>query len=576
MSILSIVMVSAGILLLAYFTYGRFLARTVFRLDNNRPAPAVEMADGIDYVPAEPKLLLGQHFSAIAAAGPITGPILAGVMFGWMPALLWIVLGSIFIGGVHDMGSLIASVRHQARSITEVVRENVSKRAYLLFMAFVWIALVYIIVVFTDITAGSFVGMVTLENGEKVGGGGIATSSLLYLILPVIMGLLLRFTRLGLTAATIIFLPLAGLSIWIGQFIPFDLGGIMGIEALAAQQWWDVFILIYCFGASLLPMWLLLQPRGYLGGYLLYAALLAAAVGILFGGYRVEYPAFTGLGAGWDQFLFPLFPLLFITVACGACSGFHSLVGSGTTSKQIKREGDVKIIGYGAMLLEGLVAIIALACVMVLAKEDPLTGKAPNFIYASGIGGFLKLLGVPPAFGISFGLMAFTTFVYDTLDVSARLGRYIIEELTGWRGRIGKMFAAAVTAGIPIFFVMQTVADANGNPAPAWRVFWNVFGASNQLLAGLALVGVTVWLYRTGTSRRAWLVSLFPAVWMIVMSDWALLRMMAVSWFKQGRFQLNADLVPLVALVLVLLSVLLVVETAIALAGRKKTPLPAK
>ncbi len=570
MNILFIVVASSVLFLLAYYTYGTFLAKNVFQLNDNRKTPAVEMEDGVDYVPVEPKFLLGQHFSAIAAAGPITGPILAGVMFGWGPTLFWIIIGSIFIGGVHDMGSLIASIRHQARSITEVVRENVSQRAYILFMLFVWITLVYIIVAFTDITASSFVGLVTLENGETVSGGAIASSSLLYLILPIIMGLALKYTKMNLTLATIIFLPLVGVAIWVGKYMPLDLSTIFGVQVITAQKMWDVFILVYCFIASILPMWLLLQPRGHLGGYFLYASLVAAGIGVLFGGFQIQYPAFTKLEGGFGgQFFFPMFPLLFITVACGACSGFHSLVGSGTTSKQIKRESDTKIIGYGSMLLEGLVAVISLACVMMLAKENPLITKSPNFIYASGIGRFMELIGVPATLGISFGLMAFTTFVYDTLDVSTRLGRYIIEELTGWRHLAGKSLATALTAGVPLFFVMRTVLDAKGNPIPAWRVFWSVFGASNQLLAGLALIGVSIWLFNTAKNRLVWLVALIPAIWMLAMSNWALVRMIRDSWYKGGVFALTGEAVPWASLILLVLSILMIAETIFALTTKR-------
>jgi len=564
MNILFIVVGAAAIFFVAYRTYGRFLANQVFQLDDKRVTPAVELADGVDFEPIEPKFLMGQHFSAIAAAGPITGPILAGTLFGWAPALLWILFGAIFVGGVHDMGSLIASVRHQARSITEVVRKNVSHRAWIIFMIFIWITLVYVIVAFTDITAGSFVGAVKLENGEMVSGGAIATSSLLYLALPIVMGLLMRYAKLNLTWATIIFLPLVGVAIWVGKYIPFDLGAVLGMQPADAQKVWDVLILVYCFVASILPVWMLLQPRGHLGGYFLYAALIAAAIGVLFGGFTVEYPAFK-MPAGSDSFWFPMFPLLFITVACGACSGFHSLVGSGTTSKQLKRESDSKVIGYGAMLLEGVVAVVSLACVMILAQDNPLAAKAPNFIYASGIGSFLNLLGIPPALGISFGLMAFTTFVYDTLDVCTRLGRYIIEELTGWRTWWGRSIATALTAGVPLMFVMQTSLDAKGNPIPAWKVFWNLFGASNQLLAGLALIGVTVWILKSFPNRKVWIATFVPAVWMFVMSNWALISMLISGWFPKGQFNLAAGPVPPVALILIILSGLMAAETIVAL-----------
>ncbi len=245
----------------AYWVYGTFLSGRIFNIDDTRPTPSVRFSDGVDYVPTDSKFLSGQHFSAIAGAGPITGPIVAGIMFGWAPALIWIILGSILIGGVHDMGAIIASVRHNARSITEVVRRNVSRRAWLLFLMFTWLSLVYVIVAFTDITSGSFVGTITLDNGQQVGGGGIATSSLLYLALPVFMGILLKKTRLSLTWATVIFLPLVGcLSGWAPPFrcnlMPcWDPG-------YGCQKVWNGFLLLYCFVVSLLPMWMLLQPRG--------------------------------------------------------------------------------------------------------------------------------------------------------------------------------------------------------------------------------------------------------------------------------------------------------------------------
>jgi len=332
-----------------------------------------------------------------------------------------------------------------------------------------------------------------------------------------------------------------------------------------------VIILAYCFVASVLPVWLLLQPRGHLGGYFMYAALVAAAIGIIGGGltnkFTIQFPAFTK-PAG-DGFWFPMFPLLFITIACGACSGFHSLVGSGTTSKQLKRESDSKIIGYGAMLLEGIIAVIALVTVMMIAQDNPLASKSPNFIYASGLGNFLNLVGVPITFGISFGLMAFTTFVYDTLDVTTRLGRYIVEELTGWRGKFGKAFATLLTAGVPLLFVTTKMVDAKGNPIPAWKTFWNIFGASNQLLAGLALIGVTVWLIKTYPTKKTWMVAFFPAVWMYLMSNWALVRMVVLNWFSSSpNF---ADPVPYVAVILIILSLLMGAETIYALSRGRIT-----
>ena len=539
MSMLVIVLASAAILSVAYWTYGPILVR-LLRLDATVKTPAFELRDDLDYAPLAPNELLSQHFSAIAAAGPIVGPILAGVWFGWLPALIWILVGSIFIGGVHDITSLVASIRHKARSIAEVVRDHMSRRAFLLFLSFVWLALVYIIVAFTDITAASFIGEQTLENGEKVTGAGIASSSLMYLVLPLVMGVLMRYTKLSVGWATLIFLPLVGVSIWAGQFLPVSMTDILRTvvptaDDKMAHKTWDILLLIYCCIASVVPMWLLLQPRGHLGGYFLYVALAAGAIGLLFGGAKAEYPIFNAWTTPDGQ---TLFPVLFITIACGACSGFHSLIASGTTSKQLRYETDAKLIGYGAMLLEAMVAIVSLSCVMILSRDATLLkNPQPNLIYAQGIGTLLEQFSefvrrsgwssfhLSSQLTVSFALMAFTTFVYDTLDVCTRLGRYIIQELTGWHDAKGRWLGTLLTAGVPAFFVMQTIHGTDGKPAPLWRIFWSLFGASNQLLAALTLLGVTVWLWRT--RREIWVLFVvgLPTVFMYTMSTWALGRM---------------------------------------------------
>lgn len=578
MSLLGIALVSAVLLAIAYRFYGSLLAR-LFRLNPEAKTPSVQMRDDIDYIPTTPRYLLGQHFSAIAAAGPIVGPILAGLMFGWLPALLWILIGSVFIGGLHDFGALVASIRHKARSIAEVINENMARRSYILFLCFVWLTLVYVVVAFTDIVASSFVGTQTLENGVKVLGGGIATSSMLYLSLPIVMALLMRYAKLSLTWATIIFLPLVGLAIWVGQYMPLDLARFFNIPEHQAVKVWDALLLAYCFVASIVPMWLLLQPRGHLGGYFLLIALAGGLLGIALGGQTVQYPAFTGWTAKGE----PLFPMLFITIACGACSGFHALVASGTTSKQLRNESDAKPIAYGSMLLEGLVAVISLCCVMMLSKETVASQGAklqPNLIYGMGMSSFLNVLGIPVAFGISFGLLAFTTFVYDTLDVSTRLGRYIFQELTGWQGRRGCWFATAVTVGAPLLLVLQKVTDASGKPIPAWKLFWSLFGASNQLLAALTLIGITVWLAKAYKARWIWLVTIPPTVWMYAMSTWALARLIKNGFYTpEGRFKgYLPDMATCIAIVILMLAMLLLIElvkTLCAMKGARKAAEPA-
>ena len=567
MSLLVVLLPSALVLAIAYRVYGSLLAR-LLKLDPDAATPAVTLRDDVDYEPIPPQLLLGQHFSAIAAAGPIVGPILAGVAFGWLPALLWILVGSIFIGGVHDFTALVASVRHKARSIAEVVRDHMSQRSYLLFLSFVWIALVYIIVAFTDITASSFIGRQVLENGATVSGGGIATSSLLYLLLPIIMGLCMRYAKLPLWLATLIFLPLVGVAIWIGQFFPFDLGQALGTSDATAQKIWGGLLLAYCLVAAMMPMWLLLQPRGHLGGCFLYVALAGAAIGLAIsdrlvaGNSSIQYPAFTN----WQTAKAGnLIPMLFITIACGACSGFHSLIASGTTSKQLRRETDARAIGYGTMLLEAMVAIVSLACVMVLAGDSKLVHQPPNFIYALGMGRFLEILGVPVAIGVSFALMAFTTFVYDTLDVCTRLGRYIFQELTGMTGKVGGWLGTGLTAGVPLFFLMQPHFDAEGHPVPVWKTFWSLFGASNQLLAALTLLGVTVWLWRTRREAWVWLVTGVPTLFMYAMSTWALASITLPQFQGVNGFVLPVDPVPWAGVVLLGLAAVMLVEAIRAL-----------
>ncbi len=568
MSLLTVALTCAALFAAAYYFYGRLLSRW-FGLNRDAQTPAVSLRDDVDYVPIEPKFLLGQHFSAIAAAGPIVGPILARMMFGWLPALLWIVIGSIFIGGVHDFAALVASIRHKAGSIAQIIREHMTRTSYLLCMIFVWIALVYVVVAFTDIVATSFVGTQTLENGVIVTGGGIAASSMIYLVLPVIMGLMLRFTKLSLGAATLIFLPLVGAAIWAGQYIPLDLASMVGLSAENSVRLWDVLLLAYCFVASLVPMWILLQPRGHLGGYFLYCALGAGLLGLLFGGHGVEYPAFIGWSTARGE---ALFPMLFITIACGACSGFHALIASGTTSKQLKRETDARPVGYGTMLLEGMVAVVSLCCLMMLPANSGITN--PNYIYASGIGNFLRIIHIPVLLGISFGLLAFTTFVYDTLDVCTRLGRYIMQELTGWQGQAGRWVATAVTVIVPLYFVIQKVTDAAGRPIPAWKLFWPLFGASNQLLAALTLLGITVWLYRTRRAWWVWPVVGVPGAFMYVMSMWALFGFIKQGFFKPVAEvrQVPGGLVSWVALLLAGLSLMLLVEAVRVLIKVRREP----
>jgi carbon starvation protein len=489
----------------AYSLYGGWVARQ-FALDDGRPTPAHAFADGVDYVPTNRFYLFGQHFSAIAAAGPIAGPILACQAFGWGPCLAWIAFGVVFIGAVHDFSALAASVRHGGRSIAEIARDELGPVAGRAMMAFIWIALVYVIVAFADITAGTFVaGSAELrESGAAFHpGGAVAAAAVMYLALSLLLGLVERFLKLPLWLTTAIFVPATFAVCWLGT----KLSRVLLLD----HAGWAVAILVYCAIASVMPVWSLLQPRGYLGGFVLYTALALGVVGLLFGGYEIEQPFFKGWDAG--GMTGGLFPFLFVTIACGACSGFHGLVCSGTTSKQIEREGDCRAVGYGAMLAEGFVALIALVTIMIVPVAGT-AGLSPGTIYGNGIGRFLTLLLGDDAlqFAVTFGAMAFSTFVFDTLDVSTRLGRYLLQELLGRRDRWSATFATLATVAPAVYFVL-----AGG--AGAWTRFWTLFGASNQLLAALTLLVLTVWLKRQG---RPYLFTLLPMLFVAVITFWAL------------------------------------------------------
>ncbi|HET6646184.1 MAG TPA: carbon starvation CstA family protein, partial [Pyrinomonadaceae bacterium] len=380
---MTLTLIALGFLVLlvaAYRLYGGWVARQ-FQLDDSRTTPARKVNDGVDFVPTRPFYLFGQHFSAIAAAGPIAGPILACQAFGWLPCLLWIGLGVVLIGAVHDFASLAASVRHGATSIAEITREHLGGRAGRAMMGFIWIALLYVIVAFADITAGTFKSGSEELRAATVSfnpGGAVAAASVLYLALSLILGLVQRYLKPPLWLVTLIFVPTAFALSWVGTMISHWL--------VLDHKTWGVLIIIYCGVASIVPVWALLQPRGYLGGFILYSALALGVIGVFFGGYQIQQPAFKGFNIGGMTGM--LFPFLFVTIACGACSGFHGLVCSGTTSKQVDRESHIRPVGYGGMLAEGFVALIALVTVMIVGQEA-LRGKAPGTIYGNGIGQFL-------------------------------------------------------------------------------------------------------------------------------------------------------------------------------------------
>ncbi|MCG3148374.1 MAG: Peptide transporter CstA [Verrucomicrobiae bacterium] len=494
-----------AVFVIAYRVVGRFLERET-QMDAARPTPAHASQDGVDFVPTHPLILFGHHFSSIAGAGPIVGPIIAGLAFGWGPALLWVVVGAVLVGGIHDFTTLLASVRHRGETIGQVCKRYLDPLAYHALLAFIWLAMIYVLIVFLDLTATSFAPESPKLLHE---GGAVATASVVYIGLAVLFGVAVYRWKLSLLTASVVFVPLVFVGMWVGHVWPWTADQVPAWFG-SAKNTWSVGLLGYCFLAAVLPVWVLLQPRDYLSSYLLVACLVGGAVGILVGGgsgsLPLEYPAFRG----WrDAQLGYVFPALFITVACGAMSGFHSIVASGTTSKQLANERDARPVAYGGMLVEGVLAVVALAAVMVLAQAP--AGQTPVAVFALGMGKFLGVFGINPQLATTFGLLAVSTFLLTTLDTCTRLGRFIVQEFFGLTGTVGRYVGTAATLAIPAVMVFVQIEGPTGQPMPAWKAIWPAFGATNQLLGALALLVVYSWLRHAG--RKTWYVFV-PMVFM--------------------------------------------------------------
>jgi len=526
-----------GILALAVLAFGtayRFYAGWIARhldVDDTRAVPSHTHYDGVDYVPTRPLILFGHHFSSIAGAGPIVGPVIAAMAFGWMPALAWILLGAIFVGGVHDFTSLLASVRHGSRSIAEISRRHLSWAAYRAFLLFILLTMIYVIIVFLDLTSSTFAPIAKvgpdLPDAARLSvreGGAVATASVLYMLLAVLFGLAHYRAGVRVEPLTLVFVPLVFAAVLSGLRWP--LTADLVPEVFGAQKhFWNVALLIYCWAASVLPVWLLLQPRDYLASFLLYGCLLGGVVGVLGASVRgmatVSWPGVRPL-FNHDAGLGFVFPALFVTIACGAVSGFHSIVASGTTAKQLDRESSAQPVGYGSMLVEGVLAVLAVMTVMLLKDR---TDATPVQVFAGGLGRLLNAVGLPPEAARVFGMMAVSTFLLTTLDTCTRLARFLFEELTQWRGTTPRRITASlVVLVIPAFMVFRELPGPNGVMMPAWKVIWPAFGASNQLLAALALVVVFAWL--RSQRRRAAFVAI-PMSFMVVTTTTALLQL---SW----------------------------------------------
>ncbi len=540
MDAFAILIVALVALSLAYRFYGNFLAQRVLGLEEHRPTPAHTMRDDRDYVPSHPAVVFGHHFASIAGLGPLLGPAIA-VTWGWLPALMWILLGSIFVGAVHDLGCLFTSLRHRARSIGDVAKEVTSHRARLLFLLFT---------VFTmSLAMGVFVLNIAQLFSPGAGGaeGGHVPEAVLpsgmLLVIALVVGVLHYRFRVALLPLTILGVVVSLLSIWLGTQFP--ISGIGGITF--TPSFWTYALMGYAFLASVLPVWLLLQPRDYLNSFQLYLGMGLLFVGVLVGGLggqlSLAAPPINTNAAN----LPPLFPMLFITVACGAVSGFHSLVASGTTSKQLDKETHALPVAYGGMLTEGLLAVLALLGVAAgfsavewaqnYADWKQAGAKALSyFVHGSGV--IVAQLGVPLTLAKVFVATIAVGFALTTLDSATRLIRYNIQELAAalrLEPLRNPYLATAVAVSLIGFFALLKVPDpTTGQWKPAGAVLWVLFGTSNQLLAGLALLVVSLYLRSLG---RPTVFTVVPMSFMLLVTITALLFNLRTFWL-QGNWLL--------------------------------------
>ena len=511
MTALLIVVAAIVLLFIGYVFYGSWLAKQ-WGIDPTKKTPAIEKEDGVDYVAAKPAVLMGHHFSSIAGAGPINGPIQASI-FGWVPVFLWCIIGGIFFGGLQDFGSLFASIRHDGKSVGEIIEDSMGSRAKKLFIIFALLVLILVIASFVNIVAGTFLtvadeagktafGFVTNPTGNQ----STAMISLLFIVLAVIYGYVTN--RMGV------------------KTLPATIGGIIGIVLITVlglnvgfamnRIAWIVFVGVYIAVASLVPVWILLQPRDYLSSFLLYGMMLLALVGIFVaaatGRSNFNIPAFTG----WNTSIGTLFPALFITVACGACSGFHSLIATGTSSKQLDNEKHAKPIAYGSMLIEsalGIVALIALGMVY-----DKYTGGAfggPPAAFAAGVATMFSDEN-SGTYNTIYALLtlAVSVFALTSLDTGTRLGRFLFSELflreneKSWKDATGvRRFLAHPMVGTTFLVVIGCILGGL-----SLSQIWGLFGAANQLLAGIALMAVCAWLGQAGKNNKMFYV---PMVFML-------------------------------------------------------------
>ncbi len=578
MNALIILLIAIVVLVCGYVFYGGWLAKQ-WGIEPNRPTPAHELEDGVDYVPAAPYVVLGHHFSSIAGAGPINGPIQAAI-FGWVPVLLWVLIGGIFFGAMHDFGALFASIRHKGQTLATVIEHNIDDTAKKLFCIFAYLTLILVVAAFASIVASTFaVVPVTAENAATAEVSNLANMrtamiSVLFIVVAVIYGFATRGRKIPTAANIISAIVIIVAVVAIGYNLP-----VIALDNTA----WMILVGLYILVASVAPVWILLQPRDYLSSYLLYGMIALALIGIIGAGITgdaasLEIPAFTGFTAVAGESKVAasgfLFPALFITIACGAISGFHSLVASGTTSKQLDREAEAQPIAYGGMLLECLVAVISLCAVaFVFAGYMDGTYASPTQVFAAGLSQMLACVpGLAGVESIAYALLvlAVSVFCLTSLDTATRLARYMFQELftphgvkmselTGWRAVLTNPWVATII----------TVILGVGLGLTGYQLVWPLFGAANQLLAALGLLAVCAWLGNAGRNNKMFY---FPMVFMMVVT----LCSLAITVYTKfgllaaGTVDAATVLQLVIALLLMVFAVILAVKGCKTIFGKKE------
>ena len=537
----------------AYLLYGRYLEKK-WGIDPNAKTPAYEMEDGVDYVPADTNVVFGHQFASIAGAGPINGPIQAA-LFGWLPVMLWILIGGVFFGAVQDFASMYASVKNKGRTIGYIIEEYIGKMGKKLFLLFCWLFCILVVAAFADVVAGTFNGFTANEAGEFIkvtANGAVATTSMLFIIEAVALGMLLKYGKLPKWLNTVIAVAMLVVAVAVGLKFPIFL----------SRGVWHIIIFLYIMVACVVPVWALLQPRDYLNSYLLVFMIAAAVVGIFVANPACNLEAFSGFHVDGQY----LFPILFVTIACGAVSGFHSLVSSGTASKQIKNEKNMLPVSFGAMLMESMLAIIALIAVASFAKGEAaaqgLTTQPQ--IFAGAIANFLTAAGLPYSLVFTLINLAVSAFALTSLDSVARVGRLSFQEFfmdddtdeenmsPFLKVVTNKYFATAIT--LILAYLLAKVGYAE---------IWPLFGSANQLLSVLALIACAVFLKRT---KRQGAMLWIPMVFMMAVTFTAL----GMTIFKLGNAFITTGLSLGNTLQLIFAVLLLILGVIVAVQGIKK------